>query len=332
MQNASVQGLGANPRPQLNAMQKFKLAVMPKRETKSLSQVLDDLSDTERQRLESYAKMLLMTASPSSGDYKAQIQRMYPRLDSGLQLLLAQLLQEIEPREIAPDPLIKRHNDKMRYFDELEAVIGMNKPKPVADSISAAFNQTASDSNSSDNSIDFSERGSVQIDIPASTEKPKSRYDQFSTLIADADGNYANKAAFMDQLEPVAAEVSDQLGIDPRIVMAQAILETGYGSKVKGKNYFGIKGKGQAFTTHEEVDGLMIKQKDQFRTYDSLEDSVRDYALFLQENKRYRPLLEAKTLDQQIDALARSGYATDSKYGDKIRGIIRGKTFKELLG
>ena len=67
----------------------------------------DDLSDTERQRLESYAKMLLMTASPSGGDYKAQIQRMYPRLDSGLQLLLAQLLQEIEPREIAPDPLIK---------------------------------------------------------------------------------------------------------------------------------------------------------------------------------------------------------------------------------
>ena len=73
MQNDSVQGLGANPRPQINAMQKFKLAVMPKRETKSLSQVLDDLSDTARQRLESYAKMLLITASPTSGDYKAQI-------------------------------------------------------------------------------------------------------------------------------------------------------------------------------------------------------------------------------------------------------------------
>ena len=48
MQNDSVQGLGANPRPQLNSMQKFKLAVMPKRETKSLSKVLDELSDTKR--------------------------------------------------------------------------------------------------------------------------------------------------------------------------------------------------------------------------------------------------------------------------------------------
>jgi peptidoglycan hydrolase FlgJ len=77
---------------------------------------------------------------------------------------------------------------------------------------------------------------------------------------------------------------------------------------------------------------MRVDLEDEFRTYDSLEDSVRDYALFLQENKRYRPLLEAKNLDEQIDALAGSGYATDSKYGDKIRGIIKGKTFKELIG
>lgn len=133
-------------------------------------------------------------------------------------------------------------------------------------------------------------------------------------------------------LVPIAKEVASELGIDRRIVMAQAVLETGWGSKVRGNNYFGIKGEGQAFTTHEEVDGLMVKQKDEFRTYDSLEDSVRDYALFLQENKRFTPLLEANTLDEQIVALAGSGYATDSKYGDKIRGIIEGQTFKELIG
>ena len=92
MQSDSIQGVGANSRPQINAMQKFKLAEMAKRETQSLNQLLGDLSSTERQRLESYAKMLLMTASPSSGDYQAQIQRMDPRLDSGLQRLLAQLL------------------------------------------------------------------------------------------------------------------------------------------------------------------------------------------------------------------------------------------------
>ena len=114
--------------------------------------------------------------------------------------------------------------------------------------------------------------------------------------------------------------------------MAQAILETGYGSKVRGRNYFGIKSHGKSdghtLTKHEEVDGLMVKRKDRFRNYKNLEDSVRDFGLFLQENKRYWPLLEAKTLDSEIDALAKSGYATDSKYGAKIRGIIKGKTLR----
>ena len=69
--------------------------------------------------------------------------------------------------------------------------------------------------------------------------------------------------------------------------MAQGVLETGWGSNVKGNNYFGIKGKGQEFTTHEEVDGLMVKQKNEFRTYDSLEDSVRDYGKLSHEKKHY---------------------------------------------
>ena len=75
-----------------------------------------------------------------------------------------------------------------------------------------------------------------------------------------------------------------------------------------------------------------VTYKRVFSHYDCLKDSVRDYGLFLRETKRYKPLFEADTLDQQIDALARSGYATDSRYGEKIRGIIEGKTFKELLG
>ena len=76
----------------------------------------------------------------------------------------------------------------------------------------------------------------------------------------------------------------------------------------------------------------MVKQKDQFRTYDSLEDSVRDYGKFLKENKRYKPLLEADSFDEQIEALVGSGYATDSRYGEKILRIIEGKTFRNLVG
>lgn len=43
-------------------------------------------------------------------------------------------------------------------------------------------------------------------------------------------------------------------------------------------------------------------------------------------------MLDAGTLDEQIEKLGGSGYATDSKYADKIRGIVKGKTLQGMLG
>jgi flagellar protein FlgJ len=59
---------------------------------------------------------------------------------------------------------------------------------------------------------------------------------------------------------------------------------------------------------------------------------VKDYGTFLKENKRYTPLLEADTLEDQLEAIGASGYATDPRYKKKLNGIIEGKTFNELLG
>ena len=42
--------------------------------------------------------------------------------------------------------------------------------------------------------------------------------------------------------------------------------------------------------------------------------------------------LQAKIVDDQIDVLAKSDYATDSKYKAMKSSIINGKTFKELTG
>jgi flagellum-specific peptidoglycan hydrolase FlgJ len=40
----------------------------------------------------------------------------------------------------------------------------------------------------------------------------------------------------------LAVEQGKRTGVDPRIIMAQAALETGYGKSVPNENYFGIKG------------------------------------------------------------------------------------------
>ena len=142
-------------------------------------------------------------------------------------------------------------------------------------------------------------------------------------------GPYADKAAFIAAITPAAEAAAAKLDIDPKIIIAQSALETGWGKSVKGNSYFGIKAHGSEktveFDTHEEdAAGLMRKQKDSFRAYDNLDASVAGYADFIANNPRYKPMLEAKTTDEQISALGESGYATDSKYGDKIRSIVKG--------
>lgn len=136
-----------------------------------------------------------------------------------------------------------------------------------------------------------------------------------------------NKTAFISSIMPAAIQYGQQIGVDPRIIVAQAAHESAWGRSAPGNNYFGIKshgkGGGQTFTTHEVINGQRVKINDSFRRFDSPSDSVAGYADFLKSNKRYQPMLAAQGLDAQIDALGRSGYATDPNYADRIRSIAK---------
>ena len=151
------------------------------------------------------------------------------------------------------------------------------------------------------------------------------------------DTNAASSAtpeAFVASIAPTAKAVAEELGIDPRIVIAQAALETGWGTSVKGNNLFGIKSHGKKdglmVQTHEVVDGERIKVRDSFRQYDSYDASIADYGSFLQQNKRYKPMLEAATLREQVEALGKSGYATDPEYANKVMAIAKSKRLEAL--
>jgi len=141
--------------------------------------------------------------------------------------------------------------------------------------------------------------------------------------------------AFLMRIAPRAIMVAQELGIDPRIVAAQAALETGWGKSVKGNNLFGIKSHGKAdglmVQTHEVLDGKRQKITDSFRQFESFDDSIEDYGLFLRENYRYQPMLEADTLEEQITALGKSGYATDPEYAKKIADIAKSKRLEVLV-
>jgi len=137
-----------------------------------------------------------------------------------------------------------------------------------------------------------------------------------------------NKDAFISAMMPHAMRVSQQTGLDPRLIIAQAAQETGWGKSAPGNNYFGIKSHGQAggntMATNEVVNGQTVRINDSFRGYRGMGDSVDGYGNFLFSNPRYGNMLKAGNLDGQLTELGKSGYATDPNYAASVGSIARG--------
>ncbi|AOY87928.1 flagellar rod assembly protein/muramidase FlgJ [Marinobacter salinus] len=141
---------------------------------------------------------------------------------------------------------------------------------------------------------------------------------------------------FVRELLPVAERIARDKGIDPKLMVAQAALETGWGRHmIKGDgeepsfNLFGIKadqrwqGDSVTITTTEYREGLPMKEQADFRSYPDYESSFRDYISFLESNPRYREVLSAADQPEVFaERLQQAGYATDPDYGDKIRRIM----------
>lgn len=151
--------------------------------------------------------------------------------------------------------------------------------------------------------------------------------------------------SFIAKLWPAAQRIADELGVSPRVLIAQAALETGWGNSMpkhtdgsSGNNYFGIKGHGQWQGRHidanttEIISGKPQQERASFRAYNSIEDSFRDFANFLKTNPRYEGALAVThNANKFVDALQKAGYATDPKYADKIKSIMNGRRMNTMV-
>ncbi len=140
---------------------------------------------------------------------------------------------------------------------------------------------------------------------------------------------------FVKNLMPIAEQAAEKIGLDPKAMVAQAAVETGWGQYLihsgdgqNSHNLFGVKasrgwqGDKNYIDTLEFDNGTAHKTKAAFRSYGSFEESMNDYVEFLQSSPRYRQALE-KADDPQtyFSELQKSGYATDPSYAEKVMSV-----------
>ncbi|MFG0766663.1 flagellar assembly peptidoglycan hydrolase FlgJ [Pseudomonas sp. TYF_15] len=148
---------------------------------------------------------------------------------------------------------------------------------------------------------------------------------------------FADSDAFVATMLPMAEQAAKRIGIDPRYLVAQAALETGWGKSVmrnsdgsSSHNLFGIKATGNwegdsaRAITSEFRDGQFVKETAAFRSYDSYQDSFHDLVSLLQNNSRYQDAVKSADKPEQfVQELQKAGYATDPNYASKISQIAR---------
>jgi len=177
--------------------------------------------------------------------------------------------------------------------------------------------------------------GALSLPLPARAKAALRYFQETASSVASAAPSPQAQDNFISDLWPAARQAGQQLGVDPRNLIAQAALETNWGTHVprdatgrSSNNLFGMKAGSQwngtsiAAATREYENGAPIGTTGQFRAYDSREQSFQDYVSLLRNSPRYTAALNTGSDTHAFaNALQRGGYATDPAYASKIAAI-----------
>lgn len=151
-------------------------------------------------------------------------------------------------------------------------------------------------------------------------------------------------AQFVTALLPEAKAAAAALGVEPRLLLAQAALETGWGRAAPQRdgepahNLFGIKagaswsGAAVEHWTLEHEDSVTAPQRERFRAYGDTAESFADYVDLISTARRYTDALsQAGDPEGYARAMTKAGYATDPNYADKWLAIYHGDRLEQAL-
>lgn len=144
-------------------------------------------------------------------------------------------------------------------------------------------------------------------------------------------GQSQSQAGFIEQLGASAMQVSDSNDLYASIMVAQALVETGFGSSQLSSapyyNLFGVKeyngGASVTMSTQEYLDGQWVTMNEPFAVYSSYGESFQAHANLLCGNY-YAGARKSHTNSYQDAAYYLTGrYATDPGYAGKLISLIQ---------
>ena len=252
----------------------------------------------------------------------------------GLADLIVKQLSHDQPDDDQPN------NEKLGTEDYLNRSAG--SPKTLPPYPGAAAKQV---SGKVDNPVDTDTAGSQMIinayihgsnPLNQMTEIPLK--DGYDLPIQSAED-------FVRQLHPYAEQAARELGVEPKVLLAQAALETGWGRSLirnsNGSNSFNLfnikadkawQGKQAQVSTLEFEQGIAKKVNAGFRSYASFQESFQDYVNFIKSNPRYGEALKhVGNGDRYLQELQQAGYATDPNYANKVMSIYNGNTMADFV-
>lgn len=168
------------------------------------------------------------------------------------------------------------------------------------------------------------------------------RFDGYGRLLEDAADSVtgklneitASRRQFVLDIARLVREYAPEWGVKVYSpIIAQAIHESGWGESSLGykyHNYFGLKcgtlwkGKSVNLSTKEEYSaGTLTTISANFRVYDSMEEGVRGYFVFLFDGRtrfdNLKGVTDPRTYLQRIKA---DGYATGKNYDDNCMNLV----------
>lgn len=142
-----------------------------------------------------------------------------------------------------------------------------------------------------------------------------------------------DKEAFIQKVAEKVRKYAPLYGICVHSpIIAQAIIESGWGSSVlasRYNNYFGLKcgsswkGDSVNMATREEYKpGVMTNIRDNFRTYKDFDSGIRGYFEFI-SHSRYANLKGVTKPREYCEKLKSDGYATSSAYVVTLMRVIQ---------